>query len=86
MEASCCDESRGSGYRLVAGKALQDKGIQTAVLNLADTLVAGGMVGSGSGAQEESIFRRSNYCRNLDQALYPSQSALVACMAFWHVV
>lgn len=43
------------------------------VLNLADDSWAGGCVGQGSGAQEESLFRRTNYHQTLAQvpALYP---------------
>lgn len=43
------------------------------VLNLADDSWAGGCVGQGSGAQEESLFRRTNYHQTLaqDPALYP---------------
>jgi uncharacterized protein (TIGR02452 family) len=38
---------------------------------LADDYFPGGSVGLGSGAQEESIFRRTNICRTLTQNLYP---------------
>lgn len=41
------------------------------VLNLSDDLWAGGYVSSGSGAQEESIFRRTNYFQSLLQNMYP---------------
>jgi uncharacterized protein (TIGR02452 family) len=41
------------------------------VLNLSDDEYAGGWVNMGSGAQEESIFRRSNYFQTLTQNLYP---------------
>ena len=41
------------------------------VLNLADDDFAGGCVFSGSGAQEESLFRRTNYCQTLLQDMYP---------------
>lgn len=58
---------------LVACKHLLDAGHNPVVLNLADILVPGGCVESGSGAQEESIFRRSNYVRTLTQDLYPLQ-------------
>ena len=58
---------------LEAGKQLLDRGEQTAVLNMSDNLIAGGMVSSGSGAQEESIFRRTTYCRTLHQGFYPLQ-------------
>ena len=41
------------------------------VLNLSDDEYASGWVNMGSGAQEESIFRRSNYFQTLTQNLYP---------------
>jgi uncharacterized protein (TIGR02452 family) len=41
------------------------------VLNLSDDEYAGGWVNMGSGAQEESIFRRTNYFQTLTQNLYP---------------
>lgn len=41
------------------------------VLNLSDDDFAGGCVFSGSGAQEESLFRRTNYCQTLTQDMYP---------------
>lgn len=59
---------------LTACKDLLDAGCNPVVLNLADILVPGGCVESGSGAQEESIFRRSNYCRTLTSDFFPSES------------
>ena len=43
------------------------------VLNLADNCFPGGHVSMGSGAQEESLFRRTNYFQtlNLDTGFYP---------------
>ena len=41
------------------------------VLNLADDNFPGGCVEMGSGAQEESLFRRTNYCSSLKIELYP---------------
>lgn len=41
------------------------------VLNMSDDEYAGGWVNMGSGAQEESLFRRSNYHLTLTQDLYP---------------
>ena len=55
-------------------KELIDSGANPVVLNLADIVVPGGLVESGSGAQEESIFRRSNLCRTLTQQLYPCEA------------
>ena len=59
---------------LVACKQLIDAGNNPAILNLADILVPGGCVESGPGAQEESIFRRSNITRTLTQDFYPCRS------------
>ena len=41
------------------------------VLNLADDIFPGGCVSMGSGAQEEALFRRTNYCISLKSELYP---------------
>jgi uncharacterized protein (TIGR02452 family) len=41
------------------------------VLNLADDNFPGGCVSMGSGAQEEALFRRTNYCSSLKIELYP---------------
>jgi len=46
-------------------------GMNSLVLNLADDIFAGGCVNMGSGAQEESLFRRTNYFQSLLQELYP---------------
>jgi uncharacterized protein (TIGR02452 family) len=50
---------------------LKRAGAKPLVLNMADWLCAGGCVESGSGAQEEECFRRSNYFRSLHQSYYP---------------
>uniref|UniRef100_A0A6C0IT23 Microbial-type PARG catalytic domain-containing protein n=1 Tax=viral metagenome TaxID=1070528 RepID=A0A6C0IT23_9ZZZZ len=41
------------------------------VLNLADDNFPGGSVAMGSGAQEEALFRRTNYCNSLKIETYP---------------
>ena len=56
---------------LEAAKEAQAEGLNPLVLNLSDDWIAGGCVFTGSGAQEESIWRRSNYCQTLLQSLYP---------------
>ena len=56
---------------LTASKELLDAGLNPVVQNLADILVPGGCVESGSGAQEESIFRRTNIIRTLTRDFYP---------------
>lgn len=50
---------------LVASKRLLDAGMNPVVLNLVDIVTPGGCVETGSGAQEESIFRRYNITRTL---------------------
>lgn len=52
---------------------LQKYGLNPVVLNLADNCFPGGNVHMGSGAQEESLFRRSNYFQtlNLETGFYP---------------
>jgi uncharacterized protein (TIGR02452 family) len=47
------------------------KKLNPLVLNLADDCFAGGCVKSGSGAQEESLFRTTNYFQSLKQTFYP---------------
>lgn len=44
------------------------------VLNLADNTFPGGCVATGSEAQEESLFRRTNYYKTLTTDLYPIKS------------
>ena len=51
--------------------AIKCNEINPLILNLSDDYYAGGYVSSGSGAQEESIFRRTNYCQSLLQDYYP---------------
>jgi uncharacterized protein (TIGR02452 family) len=41
------------------------------ILNLADDIFPGGCVAQGSGAQEEALFRRTNYNMSLKQEFYP---------------
>ena len=54
-----------------AALGLLARGHRPLVLNLADDAFPGGCVGSGSGAQEESLFRCTNLCRTLDLDLLP---------------
>lgn len=44
------------------------------VLNLADDLVPGGCVAQGSRAQEEALFRCTNYCATLTDNFYPIEN------------
>lgn len=55
------------------GLFLQDNGFYPLVLNLADNSIAGGCVGTGSGCQEESLYRRTNLFKTLEtkHRLYP---------------
>lgn len=43
------------------------------VLNLADNYLPGGYVEQGASAQEESLFRRTNYFQTLKKEMYPIQ-------------
>lgn len=45
------------------------------VLNLADNSFPGGCVYTGSGAQEESIFRRTDVSQTLEMSFYPIRDA-----------
>lgn len=56
---------------LDAARRLQQMGLNPAVLNFADDDMAGGNVITGSGAQEESLWRRTNLCKTQLQAFYP---------------
>lgn len=47
------------------------RSLHPVLLNFSDDVFAGGYVQSGSGAQEESIFRRSDYCNTLTSRFYP---------------
>jgi uncharacterized protein (TIGR02452 family) len=53
------------------GLAYLAAGHRPVVLNLADECVPGGCVDVGSGAQEESLFRRTALCATLRPSLYP---------------
>lgn len=51
--------------------SLKSKGYHPVLLNMSDNIVPGGCVKSGSGAQEENLFRRSNYFLHLTDNFYP---------------
>lgn len=53
------------------GLLWKTRGFNPLVLNLASDRHAGGGVVNGAGAQEESLFRRTNYWRTLTQDMYP---------------
>ena len=55
------------------GLDLTSRNLRPLVLNLADNIFPGGLVDMGSGAQEESIFRRTNYFTTLNHqtGFYP---------------
>lgn len=55
------------------GYELLKRGFNPIVLNMADDCFPGGHVQMGSGAQEESLFRRTNYFQtlNLETGYYP---------------
>lgn len=56
---------------IVAGIRLKDANFDPLVLNFANDLVPGGGVENGAGAQEESLFRRTNLCVSMPDSLYP---------------
>ena len=53
------------------GLAYRAQGFRPVVLNLADDCMPGGCVDIGSGAQEESLFRRTALSATLRLAMYP---------------
>ncbi len=53
---------------------LRNAGYNPLLLNMADWFRAGGCVEVGSKAQEEELFRRSNYHKSLHQKYYPLQT------------
>lgn len=58
-----------------AAKAIMEEGHNPLVLNFANDRSAGGGVGSGAGAQEESLWRRTNLCETQDQDFYPLRAS-----------
>lgn len=56
---------------LVAALELHNEGLQPIILNMASDFKAGGGVRTGKGAQEEELFRRTNYDNCCNQRLYP---------------
>ena len=58
---------------LEAAHNLVNIGHNPLILNFADDLDAGGCVENGSGAQEESLWRRTNLCMTQTQTFYPLQ-------------
>lgn len=50
---------------------LKNNKLNPLLLNMSDHKIAGGFVETGSGAQEENLFRRSNYFLTLLQDFYP---------------
>src|SRR5574344_1168373 len=53
-----------------ARRIQKEEGVRPIVLNMASYVTAGGGVRRGSGAQEENLFRRTDYCRSLYQYMY----------------
>jgi uncharacterized protein (TIGR02452 family) len=54
-----------------AAVQLKNNHFNPLLLNMADWFIAGGCVEGGSRAQEEELFRRSNYFKSLHQKYYP---------------
>jgi uncharacterized protein (TIGR02452 family) len=57
-----------------AALTLKNKGYNPLLLNMADYTTPGGCVTSGSAAQEENLFRRTNYFQHLTNDFYPMVS------------
>ena len=53
----------------------KERGFNPIILNMCDWGIAGGGVDYGSRAQEEELFRRSNYFKHLHQEYYPLKEA-----------
>jgi uncharacterized protein (TIGR02452 family) len=56
---------------------MKQRGLHPAVLNMCDDRMAGGCVDTGSGAQEETLWRRTALCVTQKQEFYPLQRALI---------
>lgn len=56
---------------LTTALALRKEGLNPLILNMASERNPGGGVERGAAAQEESLFRRTNYCVNLTDEFYP---------------
>lgn len=56
---------------IVAGLRLKQQGFNPLLLNFADNKIPGGGVEIGCGAQEESLFRRTNLCVSCTRDMYP---------------
>ena len=71
IEKAKCDEQTIVGVKnidcLYAGVKLKEQGYNPAVLNMASRRNPGGGVATGAGAQEETLFRRTNLFRSLYQ-------------------
>lgn len=50
---------------------MKNIGFNPVLLNMASNIAPGGGVENGAGAQEESLFRRSDYFLHLDKNMYP---------------
>lgn len=69
VDADCIEVAHG----------LMARGRNPAVLNLSDDCWAGGAIELGSGAQEESLWRRTALCRTQKQEFYPLVSRDSPC-------
>ena len=67
VDADCLDTARG----------MISRGLRPVVLNLSDDITAGGAVDIGSGAQEESLWRRTALCATQTQDFYPLGRSLI---------
>lgn len=57
--------------------AMKERGLRPVVLNLSDDCAAGGCIDIGSGAQEESLWRRTALCVTQTQDFYPLGRSLI---------
>jgi uncharacterized protein (TIGR02452 family) len=65
-----------NGDCLDAGIHMKSLGYNPIVLNMANNFKPGGGVEHGAGAQEESLFRRSNYFQHLNKKFYPIKGGI----------
>lgn len=73
----CCENTKVKVWNndtLESAKCMINEGHKPLVLNLASNIVCGGGVRKGSRAQEECLFRRSNYFLTLDKQKLPKST------------
>eukprot|EP00668_Euglena_longa_P007892 GGOE01009497.1.p1 GENE.GGOE01009497.1~~GGOE01009497.1.p1 ORF type:complete len:367 (+),score=56.20 GGOE01009497.1:71-1171(+) len=73
----CLSISVRNGDCLEVAEALQKEGMNPVVMNMACARSPGGGFMTGAGAQEENLFRRSDYASHLLKAFYPIDQQVV---------